>query len=73
MKEYLVFFDVFGKKMKTRVKAETPEAAQEYVKKNLTIHKIYELKGHIFEKQFDRVMNKFDDLMKELGNLFKSK
>lgn len=71
MKEYLVFFDVFGKKMKTRVKAENAEAAQNYVKTNLKIHKVYELKGHIFEKQFDKVMEKFDDLFKEFGNLFK--
>lgn len=39
MKKYIVFFEIYGKKMKTVVCASTPEEAEIMVKKKLTIIK----------------------------------
>jgi hypothetical protein len=40
MKNYDVYFEIFGKKMKVRILAENEEKAKEKVKNKIIFHKI---------------------------------
>lgn len=42
MKRYTVYFEIYGKKMKTTVEAIAPEVAREIVKNKLVVLKIEE-------------------------------
>lgn len=66
MKEYIVYFDVFGKKLKTKVKAKTPEKAAQYVRETIEIIKIEETKGFIKKDFFDELMEDVEDTMNTL-------
>jgi len=68
MKEYTVFFDVFGKKLKTNVKAKTPEKAALYVRETIEIVKIVEINRES-KSSFDKIG---DDFLEEFNELFKS-
>ncbi len=40
MKEYTVYFEIFGKKMKTTVRAFNEEQAKAFVKNKIVFHKV---------------------------------
>lgn len=60
MINYTVYFEIFGKRMKTTVLAETEDKAIEIVKKKLTIHKVEKTKNDAFNE----VTDMFDNLFK---------
>lgn len=70
MKEYFVYFEVFGKKLKTRVKARTPEKAAQHVRESIGIIKIEETETKIKNDFFDELMQNVEDSM---NNLFGKK
>jgi hypothetical protein len=53
MKEYRVYFEIFGKKMKTTVEAVSENQAKEMIKNRIIFHKI--------EKEIN---NPIDDFLK---------
>lgn len=55
MTNYTVFFELFGKKMKTTVLADSPEQAKQKVKDRIIFHKI---------KPADDTFNNLMDLFK---------
>jgi hypothetical protein len=48
MKTYIVYFEIFGKKMKTEVKAHDPAKARQQVIDKLIFHKV-EVKDNEFD------------------------
>ena len=42
MKDYIVYFELFGKKMKTTVSAENKQDVKEYIESKIIFHKIEE-------------------------------
>jgi two-component SAPR family response regulator len=60
IKTYEVFFELFGKKMKTKVKARYPNEAKEIIKNTIIFHKITE------EKFAD-----LDDIFKNINEILK--
>ena len=42
MKAWIVKFELFGKKMKTRVHAESKQAARDYIKSRVLFHSVEE-------------------------------
>jgi hypothetical protein len=62
---YKVYFEVYGKKMKTIVPAKSEQSAKDWVKDRIIFHKIEITKGD----SFTDTMNGFLD---ELDNIYKS-
>jgi hypothetical protein len=63
MKKYYVYFDAFGKKLKVRVGASSPEEAAIYVRKSINIEKIEEDKSPPRAKtDFDKFGDDFKDI-----------
>jgi hypothetical protein len=62
MKEYDVFFSIYGKKMKSTVKAETEEQARNCVRNKINFDKIKE--KPIFSDVFKNKYGNIDDLFK---------
>jgi hypothetical protein len=64
MKNYTIYFEIYGKKMKSTVMAENEEKAKELVKSKIIFHKVEKSKD-----EFNEVVNMMDDLMNILdGN-----
>lgn len=59
MKTYIVYFEIFGKKMKTEVKAKDPAKARQQVIDKLIFHKV-EVKDNGFD---------IPDIFKDIFNL----
>jgi hypothetical protein len=59
MKTYTVYFEIFGKKMKTEVKAQDPAKARQQVIDKLIFHKV-EVKDNGFD---------VPDIFKDIFNL----
>jgi len=55
MKEYTVYFEIFGKKMKTTVMAFNEEQAKAFVKNKIVFHKVEKVK----EDPFFDFLNRF--------------
>lgn len=73
MKEYVVYFDVFGKKLRTRVEAKTPEDAAAYVRRTIDIKKIVEVepeKPIRPTKPMDTVGDMMKDMERTMRDLF---
>lgn len=58
MRNFDVYFEIFGKKMKTRVMAESQEKAIAAVKDKMVIHKIVKPK-----EEFNEAMDLLDNLL----------
>lgn len=58
-KNYTVYFELFGKKMKTKILAESKEDAQNIIKSKVKFHKI------IIDKndEFNQCIDVFDNIM----------
>ena len=59
-KEYTVWFELFGKKMKTVVIARDEEDAKKTIQKKIIFHKF---EGRPTNGVFSGVMDKFDEIM----------
>ena len=57
MKNYIVLFELYGKKLKTRVEANSPKEAEEIIKNKIIFHKVKE------EDIFD-IMNDINKIIK---------
>ena len=60
MKEYTIYFEMFGKKMKTSIIALSEEMAKDRLKEKIIIHKVEEIK-----KNTD-----MNDIFKAFGDIF---
>ncbi len=58
MKKYEIFFEIYGKKLKTTIEANSEEKAKEIVKNKIRFDKITELKS------------KDDDIVDQMLNMF---
>lgn len=58
MRSFDVYFEIFGKKMKTRILAESKQKAIDTVKGKIVFHKIVESK-----EEFNEAMDLLDNLM----------
>jgi len=65
MRNYEVYFELFGKKMKTTILAENEKQAQEKLKNKIIFHKI-EKKNEEFNKSMD-ILDSFKDILN--GNI----
>ena len=61
MKDFDVYFEIFGKKMKTTVAAFDKNSAETAVKNKITFHKIEE-SNIIFNKEDDDIFNGLMDM-----------
>lgn len=66
MKNHDVFFEIGGKKMRTRVLADNAEQAKQKVIDKLIFHRVEVPKDEPFNQCMD-VMEKFMDLMDSIG------
>ncbi len=63
MKNYDVYFELFGKKMKTKVLAESEVKAKEEVKNKIIFHKVAKVKDDAFNDVTD-IIDKMKDFFK---------
>lgn len=68
MKYYDVYFEIYGKKLKTHVVAKNENEAKEFIKNKIVFHKI-------IGKDIGTKENNFDskDFFKDLFDTFKTK
>lgn len=62
-REYIVWFEVFGKKMKTTVIATSEKEAMKKVQGRMVFHKVVEKSE---DKAFSDIMGKFDEIFEVL-------
>lgn len=60
IKTYEIFFELFGKKMRTKVKSTSPNEAKQFIKNTIIFHKITE------DKFAD-----LDDIFKNINEILK--
>lgn len=60
MKNYDVYFEIYGKRMKTTVFAENEGAAKEKIKSKIIFHKVV-LKPNDEFNEIDNILNKMND------------
>lgn len=53
MKNYIVYFEMFGKKMKTTILAETETEAKQKVTDKIKWHKVVEKPNDVFNESTD--------------------
>ena len=58
MNEYTLYFDFYGKKMKTIIEATSEEKAKEIVRKNIKFIKV-EKKGFDIFEELNKLLNGF--------------
>lgn len=63
MKNYTVYFEIYGKKMKTKVLAETKKDAENQIKSKIKFHKVVKDKNDDFNKATDMM----DSIISKLG------
>lgn len=63
MKNYTLYFEVFGKKMKTQVMAESEEKAKEAIKNKIVFHKVEKSND-----EFNKAVDLMDDMLNFLGS-----
>lgn len=59
MREYTVYFELYGKKMKTEIFAKDKNDAMMKIRQKITFHKISETKSNK-DDVFDNIMNLFN-------------
>jgi len=62
MKNYIVYFEMFGKKVKTTILAKSTTEAKQNVINKIKFHKITENPEDEFNKGVD-IFNKFNDIL----------
>lgn len=67
MKEFRVYFDLFGKKMVATVSAKNEDEAKEIIRSKIKFHKIETGTSKDFPtKEFDAIFENMDKLMKKI-------
>lgn len=64
MRNFDVYFEIFGKKMKTRILAENEEKAKEEVKNKIVFHKV---------EKSNEEFNQFMDIVDGITNIISGK
>ena len=64
-REYIVWFEVFGKKMKTTVIATSEREAKKDIQNKIIFHKV-EVKPE--DKVFSKIMDKFEEIFEIFEN-----
>lgn len=59
MKKYEILFEIYGKKLKTTIEANSEEKAKEIVKNKIRFDKITELKSNNSDDIVDQMLNMF--------------
>lgn len=74
-KEYIVYFEVYNKKLKTKVEAKDENQAMEIVKSSINIVKVEKGSPYVKPKSFGEqdILDDFNDAFDEIINLFKKK
>lgn len=62
-RNFTVYFEIFGKKMKTTVLAESKTAAEQQVKDQIIFHKTVEKKDDSFNETMN-IFEKIKDILK---------
>jgi len=62
MKNFDVYFEIFGKKMRTRILAENQEKAKEEVKNKIVFHKVEKS-----NEEFNHCMDILDNISNIIG------
>ena len=62
-RNFVVYFEIFGKKMKTTVLAETKELAEQEVRNTIIFHNTVQKKNDSFNKTVD-IFDKINDILK---------
>lgn len=62
MKNHIVYFEIFGKKMKTKILAETKEQAEQQVKDKIIFHKVVVDEQDEFNKAIN-ILNSISDIL----------
>lgn len=62
MKNYTIYFEIYGKKLKTTVMSENEEKAKEFVKSKVIFHKVENSKD-----EFNQSIDMIDDMLNFLG------
>ena len=57
MKTFVIYFSIFGKKMKTTIKAETEAEARILIREKIVFHKIEIDRGKDFIDFFNNICN----------------
>lgn len=65
--EYLVFFEIFGKKLKSPVKADSPEHAIKIVREKLEIIKVEKIPTEAEKPDRDILAEILDEIFKKPG------
>lgn len=61
-REYTVYFEIYGKKMRTTVLAKSESHAQEIVRSKLIIHK-----AEKSQSEFNRILDITSEMLDKLG------
>lgn len=68
MKEYDVYFEIYGKKLKTKIVADSTKQAMQIVKDKIIFHKIIATKDNIFTSEDnDEPIDQLEHLKNMLG------
>jgi DUF438 domain-containing protein len=62
MKNYTIYFEIYGKKMKTTVMAKTEDEAKELVKGKIIFHKVEKSKD-----DFNEAIDIIDNILNIIG------
>lgn len=64
MREYIVYFEIFGKKLKTKILADNPTDAKKKITDKMIFHKVQPT-----ENEFNKIM----DMLDEFGEIINPK
>jgi len=79
MKRYIIYFELYGKKMKTTVSATSEEEAKKVIFNKINFHKVVEKEKFTKEAVdkinglFNNVFKDFDKTVKDFDKIFNSK
>jgi hypothetical protein len=62
MKNYTVYFEIFGKKMKTKILAESKENAEQQIKDKIIFHKVVVDEQDEFNKAVN-ILDSINDIL----------
>lgn len=63
MKDFIIYFELYGKKMKTTIPAQTEDQAKQILKDKIIFHKVQEKEK--YNPVDDDWLNKFLDMLKK--------
>jgi len=63
MRNFIVYFELYGKKMKVKVLADSEELAKTQVQKDIKFHKLEKMKNEEFNDTMD-ILDNFLNILK---------